>query len=436
MSRPATFLRQHLNNALDRRSITGNVVQLLFGSGIGQIFTAIATLLATRTLGDEAYGQYAAAYAVATLTSTAFNFGMDNWLLQQARTHDALPQFTANSLAVRFMLGIVWLAALTLITPHLNTSSFNPELVFLIGMSVWFDGMIAACNAFFKATLANRVTALLLMLNTGGLLLAFYVLASQNAPVAYFAWARMAVTGVVLSGLVGWLLYRGTFRLEAPWIPAMVRASIPFALSELFYFIYMRSDVLIIGIQLDSRAVGQYAPASMLISALFLIPSSLYMVMVPVLSRRIHALTFAPDSEKAVQRDALNQQLRKLVFATVSIGLALTAGTFLLGPVIVDALLPPAYDTTAVILRILSVLLLFKTGSFALGALLVAADLQSQRVRWQALVAVLSASVSYLLARPYGITAIAWLYVLTEALLFVGYFVVVVRYFQRRAKVS
>jgi O-antigen/teichoic acid export membrane protein len=432
MSRSATILRNHLNNALDRRSITGNIVQLLFGSGIGQIFIAIATLLATRTLGDAAYGQYAAAYTIATLTSTAFNFGMDNWLLQQARLRESLPHFTANSLLARFGLGIVWLIALTFIAPRLNNDTFLPELVFLIGISVWFDGMISACNTFFKATLSNRTTALWLMLNTGGLLFAFYLLAEQNAPVTHFAWARLGVTGIVLTGLVAWLLYSARIHLQMVWVPAMFRASIPFALSDFFYLVYMRSDVAIIGIQLDSRAVGQYAPASMLISALFLIPSSLYMVMVPVLSRRIHALQQAPTVEKVSHQDALHQQLKKLFFAATGIGITLTLGTFLLGPLIVDVLLPPAYDTTAAILRILSWLLFFKTGSFALGALLVAADLQTSRVRWQAVVAIISATVTYLLARSYGITAVAWLYVLTEALLFAGYFVLSVRWFQRR----
>lgn len=432
MSRTGTILRNHLNNALDRRSTTGNIVQLLFGSGIGQIFTAIATLLATRTLGDAAYGQYAAAYTIATLTSTAFNFGMDNWLLQQARTREALPQYTANSLVTRFGFGIFWLIALTFIGPRLNPDTFLPELVLLIGVSVWFDGMVSACNTFFKATLANRNTALLLMLNTGGILLSFYLLAEQNAPVVHFAWARLGITGLVLSGLVAWLLYTGNLRLQTAWIPQMLRASIPFALSEFFYFVYMRSDVTIIGIQLDSRAVGQYAPASMLISALFLIPSSLYMVMVPVLSRRIHALNQAPALEKTTHQHALNEQLKKLTMATVGIGIMLTLGTFLLGPPIVDTLLPPSYDATAAILQILSWLLLFKTGSFALGALLVAADLQTQRVRWQALVAIISATVTYLLARPYGITAVAWLYVLTEALLFAGYLVVSLRWLQQR----
>lgn len=431
MSLP-TLLRQQIHNALDRRSTTGNVVQLLLGSGIGQIFTAIATLLVTRTLGDESYGQYAAAYYIATLTSTAFNFGMDNWLLQQARVRESLPQLTANSLLARFGLGIVWLIVLTFVAPRLNPDTFLPELVLLIGVNVWFDGMVAACNAFFKATLANLTTGLLLILNTGGILLAFYLLSVQGAPVTHFAWARLGITGILLAGVIGWLLSTGRLRLEAAWIPAMIRASIPFALSEFFYFVYMRSDVAIIGIQLDSRAVGQYAPASMLISALFLIPSSLYMVMVPVLSRRLHALRHASVAEKSVQQAALTQQLKKLAWATAGIGIALTAGALLLGPPLVDTLLPPSYDTTAAILRILSLLLLFKTGSFAIGALLVAADLQSPRVRWQALVAVISAAVTYLLARPYGIMAVAWLYVLTEALLFLGYFIITARWFRQR----
>jgi O-antigen/teichoic acid export membrane protein len=200
----------------------------------------------------------------------------------------------------------------------------------------------------------------------------------------------------------------------------MLRASVPFALSELFTSIYMRSDIAIIGVRLDSAAVGQYAPASYLVSALFLIPSSLYMVMAPVLSQRIHALREAPAQEEGPLRRALDRQVGKLLSVSAAVGVALTVGAYLLGPVLVSVLLPN-YPATGDILRILSLILIFKTGSFALVAVLVAADRQQERVQWQAVVALLSAALTYTVIPHAGIYGVAWVYVSTEALLLAGY---------------
>ncbi len=416
-----TALRQQIQAVRDR-PVTSNILQLLFGSGIAQVFTALATLLVTRSLGAADYGEYAACYAIASLTSTAFNFGMDNWLLQQGRAHGSdLDQFLGNSLVVRALLGIPWLMGLTLVAPLLNANTYPPSLVLLMGVSVWIDGLIAACHAYFKSKLLNTVTALLLILNTAGLFGLFLFLSWQGASVEAFTIARATITFTVLAITLLVLARKGHLRWNRAWVRTMLHASVPFAFSELFYLIYMRSDVAIIGIRLGTEAVGWYSPASFLISALFLIPSSLYMVMVPVLSRQIHDIRHAAPEEKPPLQHRFGQQLRKLMLGTLLLGVVLTVGTAIVGPPLLARLLTANYAPAGNILRILSLLLLFKAASFSLAALLVAADLQVPRVRLQAVIALLSAGATFVLAEPYGITAVAWLYVTTEALLSLGY---------------
>lgn len=419
MNSPATTLRQRWA-AVRQAPITRNLLQLLVGSAFAQGLIAISTLLATRALGDAAYGQYAACYAIASLTSTAFNFGMDGWLLQQSRRDGAtLDRFFSTSLGVRFLLGIPWLLLLTLIAPLLNMATYPPSLVLILGASVWMDGLIATCHSYYKAKLQNQRTATLLIANAIGITVLFWFCATLNLSVMYFGWVRLGVTAVIVA-IALWLLYRGGhFPRPASDVPLMLKASTPFALSELFYLIYMRADVTILGIRLDEHAVGVYAPASMLIAALFLIPNTLYTVMTPTLSRLLHPLE--PFNDGNAVKIAVRRYLQRLFTVTVLVGVALTIVTALMGPPLLAWILPPEYLPTGVILRILSGVLLFKSVSFALAAVLVAADRQADRTRFQAAMALLNALMTYLVIPYAGVNGVAWVYVGTEALLMTGY---------------
>lgn len=419
MSSPATTLRQRWA-AVRQRPIARNLFQLLFGSVFAQALIAISTLIATWALGDAAYGQYAACYAIASLTSTAFNFGMDGWLLQQSRRDGTtLDRFFSTSLGVRFLLGIPWLLLLTWIAPLLNMATYPPALVLIFGASVWMDGLIATCHSYYKAKLQNQRTAILLIANSAGIVLVFWLCATLNLSVGYFGWVRAGVTALVVL-ITLWVLYRGRhFPRPVADVPLMLKASTPFALSELFYLIYMRADVTILGIRLDEHAVGVYAPASMLIAALFLIPNTLYTVMTPTLSRLLHPLE-TPDDNNAV-KTIVRRYIQRLFIITLMLGIVLTTSTALLGPPLLASFLPPEYLPTGVILRILSGVLLFKSVSFALAAVLVAADRQAERTRFQAGMAVLNATMTYLVIPYAGVSGVAWVYVGTEAFLMTGY---------------
>ncbi len=412
---------QRLLQPLRARPLVSNLLTLLSGTLVGQLFMAIATLLTARLLGNEGFGRYAACFALATLTSTAFNFGMDGWLLQQGRlSRAALAQEMSNSLLLRALLGVPWFVLLLVLAPRLNPSTYPPALLAIVAGSVWLDGLFAACLSTFKAALRNHITSALLALSAGSLLLLTLGLAWRGVrAVEAFAWIRLAISLATLGGTLLWLL--GQRQLRAPAVAGvgpLLRAAAPFALSELLYFVYLKADITIIGARLNEEAVGLYAPASNLLGLAFLVPSALYTVMVPVLSRQIWELREGAGAP-AIER--LRQRLGQLALATLGLGLALTLALFLVAQPLVHLLLGDAYRATGQLLQTLSLLLLFKAGSFAAAAVLVAADWQRQRVRVQAVAALVNVLANLLLVRQIGIAGVAWVYVLTEALLFAGY---------------
>jgi len=63
---------------------------------------------------------------------------------------------------------------------------------------------------------------------------------------------------------------------------------LPFALSIAFALIYGKADISIVAYYLGRTAAGWYGPAIAMVSALVLVPVTMYGVLVPTLSR-LHA---------------------------------------------------------------------------------------------------------------------------------------------------
>jgi O-antigen/teichoic acid export membrane protein len=184
----------------------------------------------------------------------------------------------------------------------------------------------------------------------------------------------------------------------------------------------MRVDVLIIAFLLDDYAVGLYAPAEGIINALYIVPLAIHFVMVPVLSNLF-------------QRD-INQAwltTRRFFYVLVLVGLGLFLVVFF-GAEFIVLLLGPSYAGSLEILKILSIILFIHSISFGTAAILVATKQQSQRTIVQAVAVFINITLNIYVIGKWGITGIAFVYVLTEIVLLAGYSFLVARY--RRKSLS
>jgi O-antigen/teichoic acid export membrane protein len=171
----------------------------------------------------------------------------------------------------------------------------------------------------------------------------------------------------------------------------------------------MYADVNIIFFMLGQSATGQYAPATSIISALYILPQAVYSVMLPILSALI-----------AKQDSHLWKAIRGTLWGMTMMGAALWLGVGLLGPPIISLFLGPGYPLSGPVLGILSAILFLKSGSFAMVTLLTAAGWQRQRVAVQALSALVNVGLNLTFIRQYGIVGVAWIYVASEVLLLAG----------------
>lgn len=106
---------------------------------------------------------------------------------------------------------------------------------------------------------------------------------------------------------------------------------------------------------------------------------------------------------------------------------------------VIHLILGPAYEITGDLIIILSPLLLFKAISFFCATILVAIGAQSKRVIPQVFSLLINIGLNLLLIPRIGVIAPAFVYVISEGVLMVGYLFVGVRSydsFQKRKSIS
>lgn len=404
--------------SLTRHRILSNITALLSGSVVSQGINALTLLLIARQLGPAGYGQYTACFALAGFAAILINLGADIWLLREGgRQAVPLGESVGSVLAVKVVAGIAWLGLMLVVAPLLRQDTFPAGLLQLSALSVLLDSLFATALTAFKASLRNYVTSLLESGSDAVWLMATLLLIGLGVRrVEIYAQVRIIVlfVSLLVAILIIWRIVgvRGTFRT----VGRLLREAPPFAASEFLSWISLRMDVLIIAFALGEQAAGLYAPAVGVVNALFLIPAAVHGVMVPVLSHLVVTNT--------AQAEASAKRMVVLLLAT-GLGLSLT---LLGGAPLLVSFLRESFSNSLNVLRILSVILLFKSSSFAMAAILVAIGRQPQRTLVQAVAAIANIGLNLWIVYRLGIEGVAWVYVLTELLTVLGYTWLVQRY--------
>lgn len=412
-----------------------NIGALFSGSTVARVLSAVSIFILARQLGVDRFGQYTATLALAKLTSILFSLGLDSWLLREglrggpgAGPHEGRQQadrFAAavgTSLAIKVVLGLLWLVLLAAASPFLNQSSFPTNLVLLAGLSTLIEEITATGWSAFKSALRNKVTAWLLISAQALLLVLTLTLAlSDVTTTASYFGAR--ILSFTVAGVIALYLVWRSFgiQVQRDRVPAIMRQTRAFGLSHGFALIYERADLTIIAYVLGQTAAGLYAPAVSLMTTLFLIPQAIYEVMLPMIST-VHARDPAD-----VRRPAF-----RLFLLSAGLGVLLGLTMSLAAHPLVWLIFGPDYAASGPILVVLSNVLVFKAISFALAAVLAAVGWQGRRVIVQAGAALFNIAVTLLVVGQFGIEGVAHVYVLTEFLLMAGYLYLLLRW-QRTA---
>jgi O-antigen/teichoic acid export membrane protein len=410
-----------LNQRFNQKTIIQNIAALFSGSMIAQGMTAMALLLTARQLGSVVYGQYASCYILASFTSIVFSLGLDIWLLREGGRNSArLSEVVGSVLAIKFVLGLVWLAAMLALSPLLNSATFPKNILALTVVSVWLDTLFSTHLAAFKASLRNQFTmGLEGGVDTAWFIVTIVLIAAGERQPTNFILARIAAQALFL--VIALVLVARVIRLQPTFstVRWAMCETLPYAASELLASTLMRADVMIVAFLLTETEVGQYSPAVGIVNAAFLVPAAVYMVITPVLSN-----LFLTD-----MRQGWLTAKRSLLLLVV-MGVAITVAMYLLaGPA--TTLLGQSFSGSRQVLQILSIILFVHSLSFGLAAIIIAANLQARRTVVQVVAVLVNILLNLLVVPRAGITGAAGVYVITELVLFSGYGLLVFKYWRQ-----
>jgi O-antigen/teichoic acid export membrane protein len=402
-----------------------NALRYSTGSVFAQVLLMIYTFLVARVLGPTQFGVFSASYALAGLSIFVVNWGMDTWLLREPKSLAAPQTWTGRVLQIKLLSGLAWGAVLVLAAPLIRSDTFTPLLMFVAALDVWCDSAINTHIAGLN--IQNRVKAisrLMIFFRAFRLASALAFMASGTTSPLIFAFGRLAST---LLGLMvaAYLLKPVLFAPDRPPALPILRASLPFGLSEFLALIYMQADVTLLTILTGSALVGLYSPSTGITNAFFLIPSSIFMISIPLLSRQ-----FTADPAQ------LPRQITRLTLGFLCLGLGLALVMAVAGNWFVRVILGPEYLVTSVLVLFLSPLLILKSLEYGWAAVLVSVGWQKQRLLPQVISAVMNVLVNLWAIPRLGLPGVAAAYIASELVLALGYFLLVLGWTREMRRVA
>lgn len=391
------------------------------GTAASQFVMMIYTILVARALEPTLFGQFSGSYALTGVTAFIINMGMDTMLLRERESLAAPRQWVGRVLRIKIGLGLLWVALLVPVAVSIRPDTFTPILMLVCALDIWFDGalttLIAGMNIQGRYQSVARIIFLSRLGRLAGALIV--ILAGSISPVT-FALSRLVATfgGFAVAAVV---LAPDLRARNTPSSRQFLRMAVPFGLSELLTLVYMQADVSILIILAGSTAAGLYSPASGLVNALFVVPSTVFLITLPILSRR-----YNEDPGR------LPDILLRLTIGFFGMGMALALVTAVTGGWILGNLLGPKYLVTSALVGWLSPLLLFKSLGFGWAAFIVAVGWQRNRLIPQAFCAVINVGLNLWAIPRLGIPGVALVYIATEFLLAVGYGLLVIKWLRER----
>jgi O-antigen/teichoic acid export membrane protein len=399
-------------NSISFERILTGIVTLFSGTMGSRVLSATALVIMGRQLDPKAFGQYSSSMALVALTSASFVLGLDGWLLHKGgQRSDQLALRFSSALILKGSLGVLWFGGLWLFVAFLKPTAFPRSLVIAGAVTIWFEELARVAWSALKVNLRNKLVSGL-MIGLRAIFLGIVLwLAFQDVrdPVAYLSGRMIAAIVVGVFSVIAVARYL-RLHISISRVRQTLYDTLPYAFSLMLALLYARADLTIVAYVLGTGGSSVYGPAVTLMSALFLVPAAIFDVMVPILSKEF------------VQSQSWVSQLARWLLILAGTSGVIMGGTLsVLSKTAITLIYGEAYIASAPILAVLAIVLAIRFLSAATASLLVAIGYQMFRVKVQAVSAILNVVLNVLFVRRLGVLGVAWIYVLSEAILCSGY---------------
>ncbi|MEM3594927.1 MAG: polysaccharide biosynthesis C-terminal domain-containing protein, partial [Candidatus Jordarchaeaceae archaeon] len=316
-------------------------------------------------------------------------------------------------LKAKLFIFIVW-APIVVLIYAIQNKFISSAFLFVCALDIWSDSNLFTIIYGFNVQRNYSAITKVIFLSRLGRLVGALVLVLYGIRVPeVFALIRLLFT--VLGLITALYIYRPFIEggvLQMTVIP--LKELMPFVLSEMLVQIYVVADVSLLSILSNPTQVGLYSPASSLISALFIIPNTIYLFLVPVYSKII-------ARHQYLTKKHVYLPLGGMAVLGILLSVSLGGGGHWFVPVI----LCDAFKRTSDLLMLLSPILFFKCLQFGLAAIIVAAGWQTYRLIPQFVSSLVNVLVNVILIPNLGAQGAVIAYNASELILLLGYTIIV-----------
>lgn len=386
------------------------------GSFIAQIVMMIYAVIVARALGPSQLGIYNGLYAILGVTITFVNFGLDLWMLNEAHHYDSVRLISGEVFSIKLVLGAIWAISSIFLLSVIRREIFSPLMVSLAVIDALCDILFNTISTSWSIVRKIRRINIMLFISRIGkfFLLIGLILFDSISPISIIG-SRFIISLIVL--IISLIQTKPIINFgKLSFVKNILKRAVPFGFSDILAMIYGNIDVAILSFYSITNT-GLYSPASGIIHALFIIPNSIYIYLLPKYSKQII------DGNKNSTQNILHQVLAIFTIVGLTISLILFFG----GEIVVTLLLGSEYTSTGNLLKILSPIMLLKSISFGLALIIIITGNQKKRLLPQLLVSIINIIFNILLIPYFGLVSVAWIYTISELFLMIGYYILVIR---------
>lgn len=388
-------------------------------NALSQLLMIIYAFLLANHLGPALFGGYTGHLSFILLFSFVINWGFDTFFLFQSGTLTQPKEiniFNGQIIILKLSLGAIWILFLVLLSQLIPTDFYKTSIILFASLDTLADSLfLTQLTALNIKSQANKLSLLLFSSRLARLIGGAVGIFLGITSIQTFFLIRLFTT--IFFMLLSFYFATPHFikysfhKLKNLW-----RHSWSYGISETLALVYAQVDVSILAILLGDSATGLYTTSSRLIIALFTIPNAGYLLVIPKL-RKIYKS----------DRVKFNESIVKILIGFLIVGLVLFLGILLSGKWLVSLILGDAYAISGELLQILSVVLLLKSFSFGLAAIIVVLDKQKIRLIPQFITSISAILLNIIIIPIFGLYGAAYVYIISEAILLTGYIILVFR---------
>lgn len=404
------------------KSLPFNTLMAALGRVLGVATTVVTTVIITRTLGAELFGEYSLVIAFLSIFYAVADFGLGQLFTKEiSRASSANPERPGEIVTLRVLL-LVSLLSFALVAA-----------VFLPYSRLMRQGLLVAAGGFLFLSLSHILTGIF----QKGLRMHWVALSEwggrlvQLAGVSGVAWAwsrgwlggglsavlLLFLTAFTVSSGIQFLVLflRGrrmqdiALRLNRGQAKMLLKEAFPMGASLLFVYVYFHADTLLLALYHPGSPVGFYNLAYKVLENVIFFPAAYTGLVFP-------RLVAAWEGDR--------RQFRALLFSVwwpIAMVAPLVAGAIALtAPLIMRLVGGPAFAPAGEALAILSLAAFFIYLATVPSQAIVAIGAQKKALWIYGAGAVFNVALNLIFIPRYSFIATSWMTVLTEAAVTAG----------------